>query len=86
VAVVDDIPTLTLYRYCDDIRDADAWQQRIQSVAGSRVERDHDFIYVRVPTYLLGEAQRELGEDGIGFAGDGRIYPLATEEDYSPRE
>lgn len=86
MADVDDIPTLTLYRYCDNVQDADAWQQRIQSVAGFRVERDEDFIYVMVPTYLLEEAQRELGEDDITFAGDGRIYPVATEEDYSPRD
>lgn len=60
--------TLVLYAYCGEWGwDARAMQRDIQTLCGSRVERDDDFLYVAIDPTQLQEAQEELEASGYAL-------------------
>lgn len=57
--------TVVLSAYCHDTEEAEDLVDEIQSIAGSNLERDEDFVYVAVSIDQLDEAIEELESHGV---------------------
>lgn len=58
---VEDSGEIVVLRHCESVEEALRIQEDIQSLHGSRIERDEFFIYCRTGCLRLAELQEELG-------------------------